>query len=327
MAVFTKINGKDISYIESQFNFGKIKNFQGIKKGIENTNYSIFTKNKKYILTIFEKRIHGGCKHKDLIFFTKLMYKLSKSKIKCPSPVKNKKGKYIFKLKNKNACIVTFLKGKDKKQLSPKDCFTVGKNVAKFHKVSSKIKLYRKNTLSVNAWPRLLSKIDNRIRKISKNLKQIMRDDLKYIEKNWPKNLPSGIVHCDLFVDNIFFNKNKFYGFIDFYFSSNDYLSYDLGTCINALCFKRKKNRFILDRKKSNQLIKGYESVRKITKKEKLSFNTICRGSALRYLLTRAYDYLNTPKNTNIQKKDPREYFQKLNFHRNIESFNQYLNK
>ena len=325
MAVFTRVNNKEINIIENQFNLGKIKKFNGIKKGIENTNYIILTKKKKYILTIFEKRIHGGCKYKDLIFFTKLMAKLSKSKIKCPCPIKNKEGNYIFKLKNKNACIVTFLKGRDKKKLSVKDCYTVGKNIAKLHKISTKIKLYRKNTLSVNSWGRLISKIDERINKVSKNFKQIMNDDLKYIKKNWPKTLPSGIIHCDLFVDNIFFNKNKFYGFIDFYFSSNDFLSYELATCINALCFKRKRNRFILDKEKSTKLIKGYESIRRISKKEKLSFNTFCRGSALRYLLTRAYDYLNTPKNAVIKKKDPKEYLQKLNFHRNTESFNQYL--
>ena len=124
----------------------------------------------------------------------------------------------------------------------------------------------------------------------------------------------------------IFFYKNKFYGFIDFYFSSNDYLSYELATCMNALCFTQKKNKFVLDKKRSNKLIKGYESIRKLTKKEKLSFNTICKGSALRYLLTRSYDFLNTPKNAVIKIKDPKEYFQKLNFHKNIKSFKQYLN-
>ena len=325
MAVFTKISTKDISYIESQFNLGKIKIFKGIKKGIENTNYLIQTKNKKYILTIFEKRVHGGCKTKDLPFFMKLMSKLSKLKIKCPEPIKNKKGSYIFKLKNKNACIVTFLKGKDKKQLSVKDCFSVGKNIAKLHKASTKIKLFRKNSFSVQSWAKLLSKIDDGINKVSKNLKYIMKNDLKEIKENWPKNLPSAVIHCDLFVDNIFFYKKKFYGFIDFYFSSNDFLAYELATSVNALCFKKKNNKFILDKRKSSKLIKGYESIRKLTKKEKLHFNIICRGSALRYLLTRSYDYLNTPKNAIIKIKDPKEYFQKLNFHRKIVSFNQYI--
>ena len=326
MAVFTKINIKDISQIENQFNLGKIKIFKGIKKGIENTNYLLQTKKNKYILTIFEKRIHGGCKSKDLPFFMNLMSKLSKLKIKCPKPVKNRKGRFIFKLKNKNACIVTFLQGQDKKQLNANDCFTVGKNIAKLHKVSAKIKLFRKNSFSVQSWPKMLNKIDNRINKVSKNLKYTMKSDLKIIKKNWPKRLPSGVIHCDLFVDNIFFYKRKFYGFIDFYFASNDFLTYELATSVNALCFDKKNNKFLLNKNKSSKLIKGYEIVRKLTSEEKQNFNTICRGSALRYLLTRSYDYLNTPKSAVIKIKDPKEYVQKLNFHRNIKSFKEYLN-
>ena len=324
MAVFTKINTNDISYIENQFNLGKIKIFKGIKKGIENTNYLIRTKNKKYILTIFEKRIHGGCKYKDLTFFMKLMSKLSKLKIKCPKPVRNKKGTYIFKLKNKNASIVSFLEGKDKKQLSVNDYFSVGKNVAKLHIASKKINLYRNNSLSVNSWGSLLKKVDNRINKLSSNLVNLMKIDLADIKKKWPKKMPKGIIHSDLFIDNIFFYKNKFYGFIDFYFSANDFLAYELATCINALCFKRRNKIFVLDKKKSSQLLKGYQSVRKLSLKEKNNLNTLCRGSALRYLLTRSYDFLNTPKNAIIKIKDPLEYLHKLNLHRNLNSFKDY---
>ena len=325
MAVFTKINTKDISYIENQFNLGKIKMFKGIKKGIENTNYLIRTKNKKYILTIFEKRVHGACKSKDLPFFMKLMSKLSKLKIKCPEPIKNKKGSFVFKLKNKNACIVTYLKGKDKKQLSAKDCFSVGKNIAKLHITSKKIKLFRKNSLGINSWKPLLNKIDIKINKLSKNLIDNMEIELKYIKKKWPNKLPTGIIHNDLFIDNIFFYKKHFYGFIDFYFSSTDFLAYELATCVNALCFNKKKNTFVLDKKKSSKLLKGYQSLRKLTPAEKNSFNVLCRGSALRYLLTRSFDYLNTPKSAIIKIKDPREYIQKLTFHNNINSFREYL--
>ena len=186
--------------------------------------------------------------------------------------------------------------------------------------------MFRKNSFSVQSWPTLLNKIDNRINKLSKNFKYTIKNDLKKIIENWPKKLPSGIIHCDLFVDNIFFYKKKFYGFIDFYFASNDFLTYELATSLNALCFNKKNKKFVLDKNKSSRLIKGYESVRKLTRNERLHFNTVCRGSALRYLLTRSYDYLNTPKNAVIKIKDPKEYSQKLNFHRNIKSFNQYLN-
>jgi len=317
MAVYTKINLREIKYIEKNYNIGKIINFTGIKKGIENTNYIIQTKNKKFILTIFEKRVQK----KDLPFFMNLMFGLSKLKIKCPEPIKNKRGKYLFKIKKKKACLVSLLKGKDKKELNYNDCFIVGKNIAKLHIASKKLKLYRKNSLSVSSWGPLF----NRIGKGYKNSKELMKTELKYIKKNWPKNLPSGIIHADIFVDNIFFNKKKFYGFIDFYFSASDYFAYELAICINALCFNKKNKIFKLDKKKSSKLIKGYQSVKKLTNSEKRNLNILCRGSALRYLLTRSYDYLNTPKNALIKIKDPKEYIQKLNYHRNLNSFKDYI--
>ena len=321
MAVFTKINKIDISKIEGNFKLGKVINYHGIKKGIENTNYYLEFKNKKTVLTIFEKRVNK----KDLPFFMKLMHGLSKLKIVCPSPIKNKKGSYLFKIKSKNACLVSFLKGGDKKKLSPSDCMQIGKNVAKLHKATKKLNINRKNSLSIKLLHKILNKIDKRINKLSKNLRNNMRSDIKKLVKNWPKNLPNGVIHSDLFIDNIFFYKNKFYGFIDFYFSCTDFYAYELATCVNALCFERRKNKFVLNKKKSYKLIKGYESKRKLTISEKINFNTLCRGSALRYLLTRSYDYLNTPKNAIIKKKNPKEYLDKLIFHKKIKKFSEYL--
>ncbi len=320
MAVYTRINKRELKYIENNFNIGKILSFSGIKQGIENTNYLIRTKNKKIILTIFEKRVQN----KDLPFFMNLMYGLSKHKIRCPEPIKNNKGKYLFKIKNKSACLVSFLKGKEKNNLNYRECFTVGKKVAQLHLASKKLNLYRKKDLSVNSWGPLLNKIDKKINKLSSNLKNLMKNDLSDIKKKWPKKIPNGIIHSDLFIDNIFFNKGKFYGFIDFYFSANDFLAYELATCINALCFNKKNKSFVLDKRKSSKLLKGYQSIRKLSLKEKNSLNTLCRGSALRYLLTRSYDYLNTPKNAIIKIKDPMEYLDKLNFHRNLSSFKDY---
>ncbi len=321
MAVYTKINQTEIQIIENKFNIGKILSFSGIKKGIENTNYVIKTKRGKFILTIFEKRVDA----KDLPFFMKLMYSLSKLKIKCPEPVKSINGKHLIKLKNKHACIVSFLKGKDKRHLSPKDCYIVGKNIARLHNASKKLKLYRKNALAVPKLNKLLSSINKKIDKVQNNILRDMRNEYKTLRKSWPKNLNSGIIHCDLFIDNIFFYKRKYYGFIDFYFSANDFLAYELSICINALCFNKKGRKYFLNKSKSTNLIKGYESIRKLNNKEKKYFNILCRGSALRYLLTRAYDYLNTPKDAYIKIKDPREYIQKLKYHQKINSFKDYL--
>jgi len=322
VAIYTKISKNDVISIERKFNLGKIISFKGIKKGIENTNYLIKTKKNKYILTIFEKRVQ----EKDLPFFMSLMDKLNNYNINCPKPQKNKTGNYLITIKNKPASIVSFVEGKDKSKLKVNDCYEIGKNIAKLHIASKKIKLYRKNSMSLNSWPKLLNKIGDKCKKIDPDLNNLMRTNLKEIKKNWPRKLVSGIIHGDLFIDNIFFKNNKFYGYIDFYFSSNDFLIYEIAICINALCFDKKGRKFIFNKKKSKSLIKGYSSLRKLSKEEKNSLNILCRGAALRYLLTRTYDHLNTPKSAIIKIKDPREYIQKLKIHNKFNNFKNYYN-
>ena len=322
MAVYTKIDKKEITFLTKKFNLNKIIKFQGIKNGIENTNYLLKTKNKKYILTIFEKRVHK----KDLPFFMKLMNNLNKNNINCPNPLKDINGKYLTLIKNKSACIVTFLEGKDKKKLNNKNCYDIGKNIARLHKVSHKIKLFRKNSMSMNDLNKLLISIKFNSKSIMPNLKSILKINLEEIKKEWPKNLPKGIIHGDLFIDNIFFEKNRFVGFIDFYFSCNDYSMYDIAICVNALCFDRRNNKFLLNNKKVKNLINGYQVIKKISEKEKSALNILCRGAALRYLLTRIYDYFNTPRTALIKIKDPKEYFQKLIIHNNLSSYKDYYN-
>jgi homoserine kinase type II len=322
MAVYTTLTNKDVLLLSNNYQIDKVIKFRGIKKGIENTNYFLKTNKKKFIITIFEKRV----RKKDLPFFMNLMDKLNQKKIMCPKPLKNKKGKYLSTIKNKSACIVTFLKGKDKSHLDYKNCFDVGKNIAKFHKVTSKIDLYRENTMSVKKLAGLLKSIKFKSIKKTLDLKSTLNKNLRDIKREWPKNLPAGIIHGDLFVDNIFFDKNKFSGFIDFYFSSNDYLMYEIAICINALCFDKKKEKFLMNSQKITNLINGYESVRILSKKEKNSLNVLCRGAALRYLLTRIYDYFNTPKKALIKIKDPNEYLQKLIIHNNLSSYKDYYN-
>jgi len=321
VAVYTKISKRDLSLIENIFQI-KIISFKGIKNGIENTNYLIKTKSKKYILTIFEKRVQK----KDLPFFMNLMNRLSKYNIHCPKPLKNQNGKYLISIKKKSACVVTFIEGKDKKKLSAKDCYNLGKNIAKLHRASNKIKLFRKNSLSGNKLDALLKSIKFKYNNIAPNLKSVLKQSLNEIKKEWPQKLPKGIIHGDLFIDNIFFNKHKFIGFIDFYFSCNDYLMYKIAICINALCFDKKNNTFIMNKIKVKNLIKGYQAIRKFSLKEKNNLNILCRGAALRYLLTRIYDYFNTPKTALIKIKDPKEYFQKLIIHNNFNSYKNYFN-
>ena len=249
---------------------------------------------------------------------------LNNSKINCPKPLKTINGNYLIKLKNKTACIVSFLNGKDKKKLNSKNCFEIGKIVAQMHLVTKKMKLFRKNSMGIKNLNSLLKSIKFKSKK-SNNLEKFLASNLKNIQKNWPKKLPQGIIHGDLFMDNIFFNKNKLSGIIDFYFAGNDYLMYEIAICINALCFDKKKSKFMINKQKIKNLIKGYESIKKISLKEKKSLNILCKGAAIRYLLTRLYDYSNTPKTALIKIKNPNEYYQKLVTHNNLSHYKDYL--
>src|SRR5210317_314261 len=300
MAVYTKINKKDIDSINNQFEMEKIMHFKGIKKGIENTNYLLKTKKNKFILTIFEKRVSN----REIPFFMKLMEILNNSNISCPKPLKSKKGLHLINLKN---------------------CFEVSKVIANIHEITKKIGISRKNSMGIKELGPLLKSIKFKSKKFN-NLQNFLANNLKDIKKNWPSKLPQGVIHGDLFIDNIFFNKNKLSGVIDFYFAANDIFMYEIAICINALCFDYKNQKFVMNKEKIKKLIKGYESVKEISLKEKKSLNILCRGAAMRYLLTRLYDYSNTPKTALIKIKDPNEYYQKLITHNNLKSYKDYLN-
>ena len=321
MAVYTKINKKDVASINDQFDIEKIIHFEGIKKGIENTNYLLKTTKNKFILTIFEKRVSNN----EIPFFMKLMEILNNSNINCPKPLKSKNGSHLIKLKNKKACIVSFINGKDKIKLNLKNCFEVGKSIANIHEITKNIKISRKNSMGLKELGPLLKSIKFKSKRFS-NLQKFLTNNLKEIKKNWPSKLPRGVIHGDLFIDNIFFNKDKLSGVIDFYFAANDIFMYEIAICINALCFDHKNSKFEMNKQKIKKLIKGYESVKKISQKEKKSLNILCRGAAMRYLLTRLYDYSNTPKTALIKIKDPNEYYQKLITHNNLRSYKEYLN-
>jgi homoserine kinase type II len=249
---------------------------------------------------------------------------LNNSGINCPKPLKDKSGNYLIKLKGKTACIVSFIEGSDKIKLNSKNCFDIGKIIARMHSITKNIKLYRKNSMSIENLNPLLKNIKFKSKRFT-NLEKFLKVNLNYLKKNWPKKLPLGIIHGDLFIDNIFFKKNKLSGIIDFYFAANDYFMYEIAICINALCFDIKKSKFIINKQKVNNLIKGYESIKKISLKEKKSLNILCRGAAIRYLLTRLYDYSHTPKTALIQIKDPNEYYQKLITHNNLRYYKDYL--
>ncbi len=321
MAVYTKLNKENIEEILSNYSIGRIKEFRGIEEGIENTNYFLLVDNKKYILTIYEKRV----KEKDLPFFSQLMSSLDKAGFKCPVPIESNNKKTIINYKNKNLMIVSFLEGKAKNILSPQNCKTVGQEVAKMHEITKNFKIQRDNSLSINSWRKIFDQVKDKCVKIHKDLPLLIESNLKDVEKNWPKDLPKGIIHADLFSDNIFFKNNNFSGIIDFYFSCNDFYALEIAICFNALCFDGPKNNLSFNVTKAISFMKGYSQIRKINNDEKKYIKVLSQGSALRFLLTRVFDSINTVKGAIVKVKDPMEYLVRLEFHKNSKNFEDYF--
>jgi|TARA_B110000211_G_scaffold26017_1_gene26589 homoserine kinase type II len=321
MAVYTKLDKKDIEKILSNYSIGKLKYFKGIQEGIENTNYYLLVEEKKYILTIYEKRVDP----KDLPFFSELMTGLDKKNYKCPVPLANNENKTISNYKGKKLMIVSFLEGKAKQVLTPNDCKQVGIEVAKMHEITKSFKIKRNNNLSVKSWRSLFNAIKNQCTKINKDLPKLIETNLIDVENNWPKNLPSGIIHADLFSDNIFFQNGRFNGIIDFYFSCNDFYSFEIAICFNALCFDGEKNNLSFNVTKAKNFIDGYSAIRKLSDKEKESIKVLSQGAALRFLLTRVFDALNTVEGAIVKVKDPIEYLKRLEFHKNSKNHEDYF--
>ena len=315
MAIYTKVDTHEAKFILKNYNLGELKKIQGIKKGIENTNYLLITTTGKFILTLFEKRVQA----KELPFFMNLMLSLNDRKILCPKPIKNKNKKTLFQIKNRQAAICSFVYGKEKNSHTLSECRSIGKNIAKLHMVGKKIKLHRANNLSIKSWIALNQSIKTKANKKIPNIYSFINTLLLDLQKKWPSQLPTGIIHGDLFPDNIFFNKKKFAGFIDFYFSCSDFLIYDIAICINAMCFD-KKIKF--NKLKANALLKGYSSLRKISKKEFTALPQLLLGASIRFFLTRLHDSINRQKGAVVKVKNPNEFLKRIQFYINTKNVN-----
>jgi homoserine kinase type II len=321
MAVYTKLSENELEVFFSKYNLGKLLNYKGIKEGIENTNYFIQTEKGKFILTLYEKRVE----EKDLPFFINLMRNLFDKNFPSPEPIINKNGNYISKILEKKAAVVSFLDGYTKKVLNPNDCREVGINTAKLHLITKDLTGKRENKLSINSWRKIYIKVKKNCSKIHPNLPEIIEKNLDEIEKNWPKNIPSGIIHADLFPDNIFFKNNKLSGIIDYYFSCYDYYAFEIAICLNALCFEGKSENLSFNVTKAKKFIDGYSNIRKLTEEEKKSLKVLCQGAAIRFLLTRVFDYLNLTEGAIVKIKDPVEYLKRLEFHDSVTNYQDYF--
>ena len=310
MAVYTKLNKENIISILSDYQIGNLVEFQGIQDGIENTNYFIKTKKGKFILTIFENRVDP----QDIPFFINLMRYLNQNNFTSPNPVENRNRNILNTFKTKQYIIVNFLEGKPRVKISSNDCYMLGDLIGNLQNKSKNFSLIRKNSLSLEGCNKIFQNCKNTISEkeiniLSDGLYDLIENSLENCIKNWPNHLPKGIIHGDLFPDNVFFLNNKVSGVIDFYFSCVDIKIYEIAIVINAWCFDQHNT---LNIEKVKNLIKGFILHNNLTKDELFSLNILAKGASLRFLITRLFDWYNTPENSYVKRKDPQEYIDKL---------------
>ena len=318
MGVFTHISKENLNTFLEDYSLKEIQSFEGINEGIQNTNYKIKIDAKDFILTIYENINSID----DLDFFLSLMNYLSSKGIKCPIPIENSKSNYVGEIKSKPAALLTFIDGKSTLNIKKDHTFEVGKVLAEMHLNTRDFPLEKINDLSVDGWEKLLIKNKNKIDKFEKNLYKKIEDKIIIIRKKWPKDLPSGVIHADLFPDNVLFKDGKVSGLIDFYFSCTDYFTYDLCICINAWCFNYK-NEFQIDL--FQNLLKGYQSIRKLEEEEINAIPLLCHASSLRFLLTRIDNWKNKNDLDIVNYQDPMEFLKRLEFHelnKNLGNYN-----
>lgn len=311
MAVYTEVDDLELAAFVAGYDIGGILSCKGIAEGVENTNYLLHTHAGHYILTLYEKRVAP----EDLPFFLGLMEHLAAGGIACPVPVHDSEGDILGQLMGRPAALVTFLNGVWPKRPGAGHCRKLGTALARMHLAGADFDLSRANALGVGAWRALFEQSGPRANEVLPGLYDEIARELDVLESVWPNDLAQGIIHADLFPDNVFFLGAELSGFIDFYFSCNDALVYDLAICLNAWCFE-KGNEFNIT--KARGLIAAYQAVRPLDVCELEALPLLAQGAAMRFLLTRLYDWLNTPKTALVTPKDPMEYLHKLRFHRGI---------
>ncbi len=313
MAVYTEVSDEALSDFLALYDIGEVISFKGIAEGVENSNFLLRTTGTQFILTLYEKRVKAG----DLPFFIELMEYLAQRGVNCPQPVRNRSGEALGELAGRPAAIVTFLDGLWIRRPNVGHCGEVGRALARMHLAGADFPRRRVNALSVEGWPALFHAAEARANEVAPQLREESGAELGFLEANWPTGLPAGVIHGDLFNDNVFFLGAKLSGLIDFYFACTDALAYDLAICLSAWCFE-PDNAFNVS--KGRAMISAYEGVRALEPAEIGALPILARGASLRFMLTRLVDWLNVPAGARVAPKNPLEYRDKLRFHQRVKT-------
>jgi homoserine kinase type II len=317
MAVYTDVSFEELESFLAGYDIGAPLTFKGIAEGVENSNYFLSTTKGSFILTLYEKRVRAG----DLPFFLGLLEHLAARGIACPLPVRNLNGAQSATLGGRTAALFTFLNGVSLRRPEAIHCAAAGKALAKMHAAGKGFALSRKNALGHDGWSELVEACLPRADEVEPGLADLIRTAHAEITANWPSGLPQGVIHADLFPDNVLFMGPEVSGLIDFYFACNDALAYDLAVMLNAWCFEPD---VAFNVTKSKSLIAAYTKQRPLSKEEREALPILAHGASLRFLLTRLYDWLNHDPSALVRPKDPRDYSRRLRFHRKVRGVGEY---
>src|SRR3569623_3031347 len=322
MAVYTDVAADELAEFLGQYDLGELLSYKGIAEGVENSNFLLHTRRanqqSSFILTLYEKRVAKG----DLPFFLGLMMHLAGHGINCPQPVKGRDGEALRELAGRPAAIITFLEGVWPRKPNATHCAAVGQALAKMHLAGRDFAIKRANALSVSGWRPLFEQAAPRADEVQPGLRAYLGQELDHLESGvWPADLPEGVIHADLFNDNVFFLGDKLSGLIDFTFACDDLLAYDVAICLNAWCFEPDHSFNVT---KARAFLSAYGRVRKLTTAEEAALPLLARGAAIRFLLTRLVAWLNVPPGALVKPKDPLEYVRKLRFHQSVTSARDY---
>ena len=311
MAVYTEIGDDELRAFTAQYDIGEVLSCKGIAEGVENSNYLLTTERGNFILTLYEKRVAP----EDLPFFISLMDHLAHQGVACPTPVRARDGEALRELCGRPAAIVTFLNGMWPRRIDPSHCAGLGAALARLHLAGAGFPMVRPNDLGPAGWRRLYAGCAKRAGELQPSLAEELDEELVFLESAWPSELPRGVIHADLFPDNVFFRDHELSGLIDFYFACTDFLAYDIAVCLNAWCFEPDLSFNVT---KARLLVGQYQKLRPLEAAELTALPLLARGSALRFLLTRLYDWLNQTAGALVKPKDPIEFLRKLRFHRDV---------
>jgi len=318
MAVYTDVAADELAEFLKHYDIGELLSYKGIAEGVENSNFLLHSTAGYFILTLYEKRVAKG----DLPFFLGLMTHLASHGINCPQPVKSKSGEALSTLAGRPAAIINFLEGVWPRKPSAAHCAGVGQALAKMHLAGRDFGMTRANALSVSGWRPLFDAAASRADELQHGLRAFIAAELDHLENNvWPRNLPQGVIHADLFPDNVFFLGEQLSGIIDFTFACTDILAYDVAICLNAWCFE---SDYSFNVTKARAFLNAYGRERKLSDAEQDALPLLARGAALRFLLTRLVDFLNVPEGALVRPKDPLEYARKLRFQQGVTSMRDY---